>query len=711
MIIVSVLLSMPPHVVARNYAVQVRDEQDVGNKSDVDLRLLSMKDDFEYLYIKLDSWKNWNLETSNCFIEIFLSPTGQLGMSRSEYALVVVERGNEYLGGVFDFETEKLTDIIINFEHDKSSATIQVSKESIKMTSSLLSFQFYTMVNEQPGYYYDAAPDDQEFADYTPGPNTEKPKLDVSTINIQAGDIKKNETAQVNFNIMNKGEGTVTAKLTSTSNIRLNTDKITLAEYETTEVTVFISANKLASQGYTENIDIKSDFGSYSIAVSFYILPEPKLQIDLESIDFGKVIIGEKKSKKITVSNKVKGPIQVTLKTNNKWIILNKTAFESNSEEIAVSISTKSMDTGLNEGMIKVSSNGGSAEIPVTVEVLHPVSIDKPEINFGDINMDDEKVEPIPFVLTNQTEDPITLTITTSDPWIMIGSDISLDSGESKELKVNIKRDKMATINKSYQGEITFTSKTDKLIVPVKVFLKQEPPKTLWVTDPSGQKSIEEKLITGKTFEKTITIKNDGSGVMNIVANWEDSKTIFRLFNSKFALKKGGMADIVIKFDSTGLAFGSYKNTLLIESNGGNLSIPINIEIIDKPIVVIKLYIGLSFAYIGKNQVTLEASPYINKGTTMVPLRFISDAFKAKIEWFSIGKGRIVLTTPSKSIQLDIGETFAFINGQKLPLQAPPEIKSGRTFVPVRFIAEGLGARIEWKAETQQITIYYTIEE
>jgi len=161
------------------------------------------------------------------------------------------------------------------------------------------------------------------------------------------------------------------------------------------------------------------------------------------------------------------------------------------------------------------------------------------------------------------------------------------------------------------------------------------------------------------------------------------------------------MSDIVIKFDSTGLAFGSYKNTLLIESNGGNLSIPINIEIIDKPIVVIKLYIGLSFAYIGKDQVTLEASPYINKGTTMVPLRFISDAFKAKIEWFSIGKGRIVLTTPSKSIQLDIGETSAFIDGQKLPLQAPPEIKSGRTFVPVRFIAEGLGARIEWKAETQ----------
>jgi hypothetical protein len=345
------------------------------------------------------------------------------------------------------------------------------------------------------------------------------------------------------------------------------------------------------------------------------------------------------------------------------------------------------------------------------VEIIHPVSIDQETIDFGEINLDDPKPEPKPFVLTNQTEDPITLTMSASAPWITIGSELTLDSGESKELRVAIDLTKMPTVNKSYQGELILESKYDKLVVPVKAYLKQDPPKTLWVTDPPSQQAVNEKLITGKTFEKLFTIKNDGSGVMEVSAKMQDSNTDFRLFTPKFLLKKGESKEIKIKFDSTGLPLNTYANTLLIESNGGNLSIPITLEVVPLPIVVIKLYIGLSFAYIDQNQVVLEAPPYISKGTTMVPLRFISDAFQAKIEWFPVGKGRIVLSVPSKTIQLDIGESFAFVNSEKLPLQAPPEIKAGRTFVPVRFIAEGLGAKIEWKAATQQITIFYTIEE
>jgi hypothetical protein len=709
LLVVSVLVTKSTPASARNYAVQLRDEQDVEN--DCDLRMISMKDDFDSLYIKLDSWKNWNLESSNCYIAIFLSITGDHSINNSQFLLIVIEDGQEYFGVVYNPETDETIDVSIDFKENKNFGTIQVNKNLIKMKSSILAFQFYTFVKDNPGYYYDAAPDDQLFADYTPGPNTEKPMLDVSSINIQVGDIKKNDTAKVKFNIMNKGEGSVKATLTASANIRLDMDKITLGEYETDEVTIYITANQLEPKSYLETIDVKSDFGSYSINVSFYILPEPKLEIDVVSIDFGKMIIGEKKLQKITISNKIRGPIQVSLSTNDKWIILSKSSFESNSEEIIVSISTKTMEAGLNEGKIKVTSNGGSAIITVTAEILLPVSIDKNEFDFGEINLDDPKIEPIPFTLTNQTDSPITLKITSSEPWISIGSEIKIASKETKELKVAIKLDKMETVNKSYLGTITFESKYDKIVIPVKAYLKQDPPKTLWVSDPPDQKLVEEKIITGKTWEKLFTIKNDGSGVMEVQGKLEDSKTEFRLFNPKFTLKKGETADIKIKIDSTGLKLGTYRNSLIIESNGGNLTIPITIEVQPKPEVVIKLFIGLSFAYIDQEQITLEASPYISKGTTMVPLRFISEAFKAKIEWFPLGKGRIILSVPSKTIQLDIGENFAFINGDKLPLQTPPEIKSGRTFVPVRFIAEGLGARIEWKADTQQITIYYIIEE
>lgn len=706
MLFIPFFFVLPTSVSARNYAVQIKDPQDV--KRDSDFKTISMKDDFDYLYIKLDSWKKWNLESSNCFIEIHILVNGTRNI---DYIIAVFEEGNRFMGGVIELETEEVYDMIIDFDRNKSSGTIQIDKKLIKMKSSNLSFRCYASVLDDPGYYYDAAPDDQEMVDYVPGPNTEKPKVDVSTIFIQGGDVKKNETAQFSFEIMNKGEGTVEVLLTPSANIRLSTEKIKLGEYETSVVTVFASGNRLASQGYTESIEVLSNFGNYSITVNFYVLPEPKLMVDVESIDFGQVMLGDRVSEKITISNQQRGPISVTLSSRNKWIMINKKEFEAKSEEVLISVSTKSMEVGVNEGSLKIISNGGSAEIPVTIDVIRPVTIDQEEFDFGEINVDESKTASLPFILKNQTDEQISLNITCAEPWIAIASDINLKPKEEKALKVSLKLDKMETVNKEYQGEIVFKSKNDQFTIPVKAYLKQDPPKTTWVTDPPGQKEVQEKIITGKVFEKLFIIKNDGSGEMKVEAKLGDSKTDFRLFNAIFTLKRGESREIKVKLDSTGMKLGTYQNILHIESNGGNLTIPISVEIQPLPIVIIKLYIGLSMAYIDQKSITLDAPPYITKGTTMVPLRFISDAFRAKIEWLSIGKGRILLTVPSKSIQLDIGEAYAYINGEKLPLQAAPEIKAGRTFVPVRFIAEGLGAKIEWKADTQQITILYTIME
>jgi hypothetical protein len=61
------------------------------------------------------------------------------------------------------------------------------------------------------------------------------------------------------------------------------------------------------------------------------------------------------------------------------------------------------------------------------------------------------------------------------------------------------------------------------------------------------------------------------------------------------------------------------------------------------------------------------------------------------------------------TIQLDIGKTVALINGQPKLLPVAPEIKSGRTFVPLRFIGESFGATIDWDGEVQMITITYTM--
>ena len=94
----------------------------------------------------------------------------------------------------------------------------------------------------------------------------------------------------------------------------------------------------------------------------------------------------------------------------------------------------------------------------------------------------------------------------------------------------------------------------------------------------------------------------------------------------------------------------------------------------------------------------------------MVPLRFVGEAFQAEIEWFNIGQGQIKITLGEDVIQLDIGQTVAFVNQNPHILPVAPEIKSGRTFVPLRFISESLGAEIGWDGATQIITITYELE-
>ncbi|MDD4614248.1 MAG: stalk domain-containing protein, partial [Caldisericia bacterium] len=58
-------------------------------------------------------------------------------------------------------------------------------------------------------------------------------------------------------------------------------------------------------------------------------------------------------------------------------------------------------------------------------------------------------------------------------------------------------------------------------------------------------------------------------------------------------------------------------------------------------------------------------------------------------------------------IQLRIGSSQALVNGQTISLDTPPQILQGRTVVPLRFISEAFGANVEWVAETKEITIQF----
>ncbi|MGC8943760.1 MAG: copper amine oxidase N-terminal domain-containing protein, partial [Caldisericia bacterium] len=106
----------------------------------------------------------------------------------------------------------------------------------------------------------------------------------------------------------------------------------------------------------------------------------------------------------------------------------------------------------------------------------------------------------------------------------------------------------------------------------------------------------------------------------------------------------------------------------------------------------------------------LEAAPFIKDGRTMVPLRFIAEAFGAQVEWIPETKGiniSLELKSAVHTIGLQVGNPTAIVDGQVVTLDVAPVIVNGRTFVPLRFVAEAFGASVDWNSLYQVVTINF----
>jgi hypothetical protein len=133
-------------------------------------------------------------------------------------------------------------------------------------------------------------------------------------------------------------------------------------------------------------------------------------------------------------------------------------------------------------------------------------------------------------------------------------------------------------------------------------------------------------------------------------------------------------------------------------------------EVTYSPFSKLLLKVGEARAVLDVKLVTLDNAPFIKAGSTFVPLRFISDAFKAKTNFIAKPNQEIQIEYNGSTIFLWINKTNAKIksadgNSKDIKLSAPPVIVKGRTFVPLRFIAEAFGANVLWKADTESIEI------
>lgn len=118
----------------------------------------------------------------------------------------------------------------------------------------------------------------------------------------------------------------------------------------------------------------------------------------------------------------------------------------------------------------------------------------------------------------------------------------------------------------------------------------------------------------------------------------------------------------------------------------------------------VEVIIDSKTAYIDGESKLLDVAPRIENGRTYVPVRFIGEAFGADFSWDGENQ-KVTYSMGSNYIELFIGKNIAYINGNGVPLDAPPIIYEDRTLVPFRFMGQSIGAQVEWNDQTRTATI------
>lgn len=96
----------------------------------------------------------------------------------------------------------------------------------------------------------------------------------------------------------------------------------------------------------------------------------------------------------------------------------------------------------------------------------------------------------------------------------------------------------------------------------------------------------------------------------------------------------------------------------------------------------------------------LDVEPLIVRGRLLVPFRAIFQAFGASVD-FDPKENRVSATRDGRVVQLWPGKYRAVVGGRAAYLGAAPRVVSGRVLVPLRFVAEVLGAGVKWDSASR----------
>ena len=184
--------------------------------------------------------------------------------------------------------------------------------------------------------------------------------------------------------------------------------------------------------------------------------------------------------------------------------------------------------------------------------------------------------------------------------------------------------------------------------------------------------------VSGKDFTNPAVLK--------IPADTKDVKNVNQLTLARLNAETGKLEIVGGSYDAKANAVVGYVveegSYFVVEKEG---------------LTTISMQIGNKHVALNNENKILDAAPLISQNRTMVPLRFIAEAFGADVSWAQ--------DTKTVTIVIDGKVLTMRINQDLEGFGAAPIISNGRTMVPISYISKELGANVIWVPSTKTVAI------
>ncbi len=139
---------------------------------------------------------------------------------------------------------------------------------------------------------------------------------------------------------------------------------------------------------------------------------------------------------------------------------------------------------------------------------------------------------------------------------------------------------------------------------------------------------------------------------------------------------------------------------------------PLNLQVVDAA----KITTGTSYVlfhldkkdvYLNGELHTLDVAPFTQNGKTYVPIKFLGDAFGMKVEWEDKTR-RIMMETEKYSIQFDSDNKKVWVNGKETPFSEAALIKNNRLMIKLTWLSDYMGASYNYNHELRSVEVLHT---